>query len=82
MAKKSKLLSALDAHKNRDYGLERQKKMQKAAEKKKRAKNVGDEDEGDEVEGQDVCFSIGMMDGVIEGLWLMFTCRKLPLSKN
>lgn len=58
MAKKSKLLSALDAHKNRDYGLERQKKMQKSAEKKKRAKNAGDEDEGDEVEEKDVCGSI------------------------
>ncbi|KLJ09534.1 hypothetical protein EMPG_15060 [Blastomyces silverae] len=37
MVKKSKLLSALDAHKGRDYELERQKKLQKAAERRKRA---------------------------------------------
>ncbi|OJD15962.1 hypothetical protein AJ78_03831 [Emergomyces pasteurianus Ep9510] len=37
MVKKSKLLLALDAHKGRNYELERQKKLQKAAEKKKRA---------------------------------------------
>ncbi|ODH53144.1 hypothetical protein GX48_00680 [Paracoccidioides brasiliensis] len=38
MAKKSKLLLALDAHKGRNYELERQKKLQKAAEKRKRTK--------------------------------------------
>ena len=38
MAKKSKLLNALDRYKGVDYELERQKKMQKQAEKKKRAK--------------------------------------------
>ncbi|EGE83678.1 rRNA processing protein [Blastomyces dermatitidis ATCC 18188] len=37
MVKKSKLLSALDAHKGRNYELERQKKLQKAAERRKRA---------------------------------------------
>ena len=36
MAKKGKLLSALDAHKGRDYELERQKKLQKHGVKKKR----------------------------------------------
>ena len=35
MAKKSKLLAALDAHKGRDYKLEKQKKLQKQAAKKK-----------------------------------------------
>lgn len=38
MAKKSKLLNALDAAQGRNYYLERQSKMQKAAEKKKRLK--------------------------------------------
>ncbi len=39
MAKKgSKLLSALDNHKGRNYQLEHQKKLQKQAEKRKRAK--------------------------------------------
>ena len=35
MAKKSKLLAALDAHKGRDYELKKQKKLQKQAAKKK-----------------------------------------------
>lgn len=35
MAKKSKLLAALDAHKGRDYKLEHQKKLQKQAERRK-----------------------------------------------
>lgn len=38
MAKKGKLLAALDAHKGRDYKLEKQKKQQKQAAKKKRTK--------------------------------------------
>lgn len=38
MAKKSKLLAALDAHKGRDYKLEKQKKLQKQAEKGKMSK--------------------------------------------
>ena len=36
MVKKSKLLAALDAHKGRNYELERQKALQKKAEKRKR----------------------------------------------
>ena len=40
MAKKSKLLSALDRYKGLDYELERQRKMQKQAEKRKRTKLV------------------------------------------
>lgn len=38
MAKKSKLLAALDAHKGRDYRLEKQKKLQKQAAKRKKAR--------------------------------------------
>lgn len=41
MAKKSKLLAALDAHKGRDYKLEKQKKQQKQAAKKNRTKVPG-----------------------------------------
>ena len=41
MAKKGKLLAALDAHKGRDYRLEKQKKQQKQAAKKKRTKAPG-----------------------------------------
>ena len=38
MARKGKLLVAFDAHKGRDYTLEKQKKQQKQAAKKKRTK--------------------------------------------
>ena len=38
MAKKGKLLIALDAHKGRDYKLVKQMRLQKQAAKKKRAK--------------------------------------------
>ena len=41
MAKKSKLLAALDAHQGRDYKLEKQKKLQKQAAKKLRTKAPG-----------------------------------------
>lgn len=39
MAKKSKLLAALDAHKGRDFKLEKQKKLQKQADKRKKSKS-------------------------------------------
>lgn len=38
MAKKSKLLAALDAQKGRDHNLERQKKLQRQAVKRKKAR--------------------------------------------
>jgi len=38
MAKKSKLVAALDAHKGRDYNLEKQKKLQKQADKRKKSR--------------------------------------------
>ncbi|KAL8739150.1 MAG: hypothetical protein Q9181_000179 [Wetmoreana brouardii] len=40
MAKGSKLLSALDAHRNVNHGLERQKKLQKQAAKRKRSRSL------------------------------------------
>lgn len=46
---KSKLLSALDAHKGRDFKLEHQKKLRKAAEKRKLGKRKRAE-EDDELE--------------------------------
>ncbi|KAM5444362.1 rRNA-processing protein EBP2 [Microsporum ferrugineum] len=49
MAKKSKLLSALDAHKGRNFELERQKKLQKEASKRKNDKQLKNaEEEGEE----------------------------------
>jgi len=52
MAKKSKLLAALDAHKGRNYELERQKGLQKKAEKRKNA-NVAAKSLEDEVLAED-----------------------------
>ena len=47
MAKKSKLLAALDAHKGRDYEAEKRAKKAKAAEKRKREKAQSLKDEGE-----------------------------------
>ncbi|OAX81165.1 hypothetical protein ACJ72_04492 [Emergomyces africanus] len=54
MVKKSKLLLALDAHKGRNYELERQKKLQKAAAKKKRATGGDSKNTQNENEQQDI----------------------------
>lgn len=40
MAKKSKLLAALDAHRGRDHKLEKQRKQQKQAEKRKKSRKA------------------------------------------
>lgn len=53
MVKRSKLLQALDAHKGRDYEAEKQKKMVKAAEKRKGVKKGPTSDEGSKVPEQD-----------------------------
>lgn len=49
MAKKGSLLAALDAHKGRDYKLEKQKKQQKQAAKKKRTNAPGSNFEEKEI---------------------------------
>ncbi|KAI9718412.1 MAG: hypothetical protein M1812_004133 [Candelaria pacifica] len=46
MAKKSKLFTALDAHQGKDYALLKQKKLQKQAQKKKKAKTAGNDVNG------------------------------------
>jgi rRNA-processing protein EBP2 len=48
MAKKSKLLLALDAHKGRDYQAEKRKAQVKAAEKRKRQKLAKQDDDDDD----------------------------------
>ena len=48
MARKSKLLAALDAYKRRDYRLEKQKKSQKQAEKKKKSRATRDKPNGED----------------------------------
>ncbi|GFF26735.1 rRNA-processing protein EBP2 [Aspergillus udagawae] len=50
MPKRSKLLQALDAHKGRDYDAEKQKKLVKAAEKRKATKktDTGDDENKEE----------------------------------
>ena len=50
MAKNSKLLAALDAHKGRDYEAEKRKKQVKAAEKRKRQKAPATQTEPDDKE--------------------------------
>lgn len=50
MVKRSKLLQALDARKGRDYDAEKQKKLVKAAEKRKAGKKTDTEDEEKPVE--------------------------------
>lgn len=45
MAKRSKLLLALDAHKGRDYEAEQQKKLMKAAKKRTKSRTQNGEDE-------------------------------------
>lgn len=45
MARKGRLLTALDAHKGRDYEAEKRQKVRKAAEKKKRSKTQSSEDQ-------------------------------------
>lgn len=56
MVKRSKLLQALDAHKGRDYDTEKQKKLVKAAEKRKGVKKgpVSAEQPEEDVEEEDV----------------------------
>ena len=51
MAKKSKLLAALDAHKGRDFNKEHHKKMRKQAERRKKKTKPG-VDEVSEIESE------------------------------
>ena len=51
MVKKSKLLAALDAHKGRDHNLEKQKKLQKQAAKRKKSKVQASTSEKENVDG-------------------------------
>ena len=48
MARKSKLLIALDAHKRRDYNLEKQKKLQKQAGKRKKSRAMENKLDGED----------------------------------
>ena len=50
MARKSKLLAALDAHKGRNYELVKQKKSQKQAKKRKNSRATEDELDGEDDE--------------------------------
>lgn len=50
MVKKSKLLAALDAHKGKDYKLEKQKILQKKAEKRKKTKQPEQSEDTEEGE--------------------------------
>ena len=68
MAKKSKLLNALDRYKGVDHELERQKKMQKQAERRKRARREGMADDGDgDVDMMDQDGHVGKSQGMLNG---------------
>ena len=54
MARKSKLLAALDSQKGRDFNLEKQKKLQKQAVKRKRSKACPEGQQTVEDEREDV----------------------------
>lgn len=61
MVKKSKLLSALDAHKGRDYEAEKKKKQVKAAEKRKKQKSQPAERDSENTNGHaDVSLQNGL----------------------
>ena len=51
MAKKSKLLAALDAHKGKDYKLQKQKKLRKQADRRKRSRPQPESSYVDDEEG-------------------------------
>lgn len=64
MVKKSKLLAALDAHKGKDYKLEKQKILQKKAEKRKKTKQPEQSEDTEEEEKKE---SVVQPDGGSEG---------------
>ncbi|EGD89720.1 hypothetical protein H112_03353 [Trichophyton rubrum D6] len=63
MAKKSKLLSALDVHKGRNFELEHQKKLQKAANKRKEKQLKKTEDEEEEKEDTEQLKDVTLLIG-------------------
>lgn len=68
MAKKSKLLTALDAYKGRDYEAEKRQKQVKAAEKRKRQKSENaKEDEEPEQDGDNVSADQNGHDSLNQG---------------
>ena len=66
---KSKLLTALDAHRGRNYKVEKQKKLQKQAAKKKRSKppvpNDSEQKEDGETEVNGI--TVSMLEAESEG---------------
>jgi rRNA-processing protein EBP2 len=63
MVKRSKLLQTLDAHRGRDYNAEKQKKMVKAAEKRKALKTETSTEAGKEREEKEIVESEEDKDG-------------------
>lgn len=59
---KSKLVAALDAHRGRDYKLEKQKKLQKQAAKRKKSKAPESNSEGKENVKADTNGSLSMLE--------------------
>jgi hypothetical protein len=65
MPRKGKLLAALDAHKGRDYELERQRRLQKAAGRRKRERQA--QQQVADTEMLDLAGSAAALDGEEEG---------------
>ena len=64
---KSKLVAALDAHRGRDYRLEKQKKLQKQAAKRKKSKAPESNSEGKENIKADTNGSLSMPEAESDG---------------
>lgn len=65
MPKRSKLLQALDDHRGRDYEAEKQKKLVKAAEKRKAAKKAAAGEDGVQVKDK-----VGLFFFLVLVCWL------------
>lgn len=79
MAKKSKLLSALDAHKGRNFATERQAKLQKSAAKKKRLRA---EKEEEEIEETGELVSLWWWIGCGISFFLIFYRSRKPMARQ
>jgi rRNA-processing protein EBP2 len=88
---KSKLLAAFDAHRGRDYKLEKQKKLQKQAAKRKKSKVPDTDSHGKEKVEKNTNGSLAMAEAESDGwhsneseyaepapVWRASTARQYP----
>ena len=82
MPKKSKLLSALDAHKGRNYALEHQVKLQKAAAKRKRSRAEKEAEERDEEDVEQSVSSQPVLVFILFLIWCRSRTKQRPMARN